>query len=472
MRTLFKTGIEERESTDEIRDTQIELADQSDDNEEASEDGEDEGSAGTCSALVKMFCKPLACLLVFVPVAWGLHFAGKAVEIPPIANFVFNFLSIIPLAWVISESTESLEVIVGPMLGILLNSTFGNVVEILMSIAAISKGKVKIVQSQLLGAMIMNSLAVLGMCFFVAGLSNTTKKFNQYQAMYNIGLLSVSALALYVPTGLAVFDDWSKPKERLALSRMVAIFMVVMYAQWLVFNLCTHVSLFQTKKKEKKSREANATHISDLMGSDHTEELLPSEDSASDSDDEEGGGIHWCCACLMLFCATVLVAFHCDWLVESIDPVCEEFGVKTAFISFVLLPMVGNFSEVIAAVSIACKGKLDLAIGVAIGSATQIALMVLPIAVFIAWGFNQPLDLDIETFQAKILVLSILVAALLTIDGEANWLKGSLLVTTYLIIAASFWFMHDREFQCAGMPPEICMNKSLADLKNASAGGE
>merc|ERR1719487_1668173 len=153
------------------------------------------------------------------------------------------------------------------------------------------------------------------------------------------------------------------------------------------------------------------------------------ESDISEDEDDDEPEINWVCACLMLAIATVLVAFHCDWLVESINPVCHQFGVKKSFIATVLLPMVGNFSEVIAAVSIACKGKLDLAMGVAIGSATQIALCVIPVAVFIAAFFDQPLDLDFETFQVKLLVISLLVTALLLLDGEANWLKGSLLIT-------------------------------------------
>lgn len=433
--------------------------------EEVSEVSQEEKGTGSCAALRGMFCQPVAFMLAFVPIAWTLHFVGEATggetgPVKPLYNFAANFFAIIPLAWVISESTEHLEKKVGPMLGTLLNSTFGNVVEIILSITAIRQGKVKLVQNSLLGAMLMNTLGVLGICFLVAGVNFHRPKFNQAQATYNLGLLSVSCLAVGVPTGLAVFDDWSTPSERLALSRWVAFCLFVMYIQWLAFNLCTHTALFDKRKKnEIHWFWAAHRHVEDAREPGY--EQMAEQDEPPDDDDDDEPEIHYLCACAMLAFSTVIVAFHCDWLVESINPVCEEFGVKKAFVATVLLPMVGNFSEVIAAVSIACKGKLDLAMGVAIGSATQIALCVIPVAVFIAWYFHQPLDLDFEFFQVKLLLIALIVTGMMLGDGEANWLKGSLLVTAYVIIASSFWFMHDREFASAGEPQElIALNRT------------
>jgi len=457
----------------------IELSEDYD--EELSEGGDaGQGKDRTCIALKAMYCQPIALMLPFVPAAWVLHSVAEATggetgPIKPLYQFVSNFLSIIPLAWVISESTEHLEKKVGPMAGTLLNQTFGNVVEIILSITAIRQGLVKLVQSSLLGAMLMNILGVLGLCFFVAGVKFHRKKFNQAQATYNIGLLSVSSLALAVPTGLAVFDDWSTPQERLALSRWVALCLFLMYCQWLAFNLCTHQALFDKRKKNDvhwfwAQPRGSITEAELKNTGDPSYKLMPTEkaeDATDDEDEDDEPTINFSCACLMLAIATVLVAFHCDWLVESINPVCAEFGVKKAFIATVLLPMVGNFSEVIAAVSMACKGKLDLGMGVAIGSATQIALCVIPVVVFIAWIYDKPLDLDFEAYQVKLLVISLLVTALMLLDGEANWLKGSLLVTSYVIMASSFFFIHDREFASAGEPPEL-IAQNITSLANTT----
>jgi len=447
--------------------------------EEEDEDGDEELSSeptepearenkgqGTCAGLRIMFCRSIACLLIFSPIAFVLAYVAMSTgggdinegSISPMFTFIFNFFAVIPLAWVISECTEHLEKKVGPMLGTLLNATFGNVVELILSITAISQGKVKLVQSALLGAMLMNVSGVLGLCFLVAGINFHRKKFNQFQATYNLSMLAVAALAMSAPTGLAVFDDFSSQAERLRLSRWVAFCLLMMYIQWVAFNLCTHATLFDRKAKDNRWFWAKTGPQGEVID-DKSYSKVDSESEKPDDDDDEPE-INWVCCVIMLGISTVLVAFHCDWLVESIDPVCDRFGVKKAFVATVLLPMVGNFSEVIAAVSIACKGKLDLAMGVAIGSATQIALCVIPVAVFIAWGYGVPLDLDFEVFQVKLLVVMILVATLVVLDGEANWLKGSLMLTAYCIIASSFWFIHDREYLLAGEEPaaEIFLN--------------
>jgi Ca2+:H+ antiporter len=332
----------------------------------------------------------------------------------------------------------------------------------------------------------MNLTLVLGLVFLVAGVQFHKRKFNRYQATYNLGMLSVASLALAVPTGLAVFDQWSTTQERLEISRWVAALLMAMYFQWLAFHLCTHNTMFDKKAAKKDSKEAHFFWATTQIGKQNSEyEMMAAqqkergfaqlsarkdeddEDEVEDDDDDEDEeGINLCCATTMLLGATVIVAFHCDFLVDALVPTCQEYGVKLAFVATVIFPMVGNFSEVIAAVSIARKGKLDLAMGVAIGSATQIALFVIPVAVFIAWFFEKPLDLDFEFFQVKIVTIALLVVTLLILDGEANWLKGSLLITAYTIIATAFWFIHNREFESAGVPPDLV----LENVSSLSAG--
>jgi Ca2+:H+ antiporter len=418
-----------------------------------------------------MFLKPIACLLFAVPVAWVLAIIGKksgGIEhgsIAPVWHFLANFFAIIPLSWLISECTEQLEKKVGPMLGALLNSTFGNVVEIILSITAILQGKYKIVQSALLGAMIMNILGVLGICFFVAGNYEHSQKFNTHQATYNLALMAIATLGVSVPTGLADFDEWSKESSRLWLSRMVAGCLFLMYVQWIVFNLCTHAGLFDKRHKKTvhwywhaKYGQKNTEAYENLDDAGASDAGRPSSEE-DDGDDE--AEMNCFCAVALLFIATVIVAFHCDWLVEAINPVCKEYNVKEAFVATVILPMVGNFSEVIAAVNIACKGKLDLAMGVAIGSATQIAMCVIPVAVFIAWAAGRSLDLDFEVFQVRMLYLAVVVVGLLLMDGEANWLKGSMLMTTYVLVCSAFWFLTNNEFKSGGRDPFFLANSGV-----------
>eukprot|EP00747_Dinoflagellata_sp_TGD_P222370 gnl/TRDRNA2_/TRDRNA2_94073_c0_seq2.p1 gnl/TRDRNA2_/TRDRNA2_94073_c0~~gnl/TRDRNA2_/TRDRNA2_94073_c0_seq2.p1 ORF type:complete len:443 (+),score=88.75 gnl/TRDRNA2_/TRDRNA2_94073_c0_seq2:114-1442(+) len=416
--------------------------------EDLSDADSDRDDSQFVAAVKGILTQKIAVLLVFMPLAWLLKILGDLV--PPLYNFVANFFSIIPLSWLISVATEALEEKVGQAGGVLLNASFGNVVEVLLSISAIRAGLVKVVQSTLVGAIFMNLLLVLGCCFFVCGVANIKKedkKFNQNNATYALCLLSVSCTALMVPTSLAVLDEWGTQEDRTRVSRGCAIVLASMYFQWLVFNLSTHKDLFGTP-------------------------TMPTLED-KDEDDDEPPPLPCTPAVSLLLLSTVIVAFHCDWLVEAIDPVCDQLGVKKAFIATVLLPIVGGFSEEVAAVSIAMKGKLDLAMGVAIGSATQIAVFVIPVAVFIGWAYDSqpPLDLDFETYQVQLLIMSLIVAMMVLQDGRCNWLKGSLLITTYVILAASFWFIHDREFKSAGEEPDVTISwfkDVLANTSNAS----
>lgn len=402
------------------------------------------------TVFLSVFRHPLAALLICVPIAWVLRFLGGGVA--PIWNFVTNFFAIIPLSWLLSVATEHLEMKVGQAMGALLNSTFGNMVEIILSIQAIRAGMIKVVQSNLMGAIFMNLLFVLGCAFFVGGVSWKNSRFNRNNVSYCLALLAVACLALLVPTALAVFDEWSSQGERLIVSRAIAGLLAVMYLQWLLFQMSTHKFMFMGVG-DGYSGDNTPILRGDSEPNTPTERTGTASDGEQDvapeAEDEEPS-LSISNASALLLVSTVIVTFHCDWLVNAIHPLCNEFGVKEAFIATILLPIVGGFAEEISAITFAAKGKMDLAISISIGSATQISLLVVPIAVFLGWGLGVPFDLDFEAFQVQLMVMSLLVAALSLQDNRANWLKGSLLITSYVILAASFCFLHDREFHSAG----------------------
>merc|ERR1712232_913842 len=281
-----------------------------------------------------------------------------------------------------------------------------------------------------------------------------------------MGLLGVACVGLIVPTTLAVFDEETLGIERLALSRGIAIALAFMYMQWLFFNLASHAHLFNSKKKgaTTETNEAKIMELEEKMdklmtpkkasfdpraGQSAQSAVVPmgakavKQSGSDDEDEHEGPVMSVPVASGLLLICTILVALQCDFLVESIDPVAKAYNVKKAFIATVLLPMVGNFSEEIAAVTIAFKGNIDMAMGVAMSSAVQISTLAIPAAVLIAWALGVPLDLDFEVYQVKLLFCAIIVSSLSLQDGQANWLKGSMLMTTYIMVAASFWFVHD-----------------------------
>jgi Ca2+:H+ antiporter len=287
-------------------------------------------------------------------------------------------------------------------------------------VSAVRAGLIKIVQGTLLGSILMNLLFVLGCCFLVAGCRTHNLEFNAHSLTYNLAMLAIGSLGLIVPTFSAALDQWSTPDERLTLSRFVSCFLMAMYVQWLVFALSTHTSLVAS-----------------------TPQLIPSDEVPEKT-------VPPVLATVMVAASTVLVAMHCEFLVHAIEPVMEELQLKEAFMSTVILPLVGNISEEIAAISIASKGKIDLAMAVAIGAATQVALFAVPVVVFIAWGIGQPMDLDFEVEQVILLIFSLVVVFMSLQDAEGNWLKGTMLITAYVIVCCSFWTMHNREFESAG----------------------
>lgn len=440
--------------------------------------GEDTGNSfDNGLALKELFSQKIALMFVFVPAAWIVHLTTN-VEEQAMVNFAVNLLAIVPLAWLISECTEHAAESVGKSWGVFLNSTFGNIVEIIMSIQAITHGEpgteenlkmLKIVQASLLGAILMNLLFVLGCCFLVVGIAKKEFQYNSNLASYNLSLLAVCSFAIVIPTAVAEFDQASTSDERLSMSRGIAVILILMYMQWLFFQMSTHASYFEEQKIKKASRISVLEELEDIskdLKGDIDPRILilerrlayaerhlqlVTDDDEEEEDEEPGVFLTLPVATFLLLVATVAVSFQCDFLVEAIGPVTEQYKIKKAFVATVILPMVGNFSEEIAAVSIASKGKIDMAMGVCISSASQIALFAIPCCVLIAAALNRDLDLDFEVFQVKMLAMVILVLSICLQDGKANWLKGSMLISAYVILAGAFLFIHDEEFDSFGV---------------------
>lgn len=263
----------------------------SDEEDDGFSDRDPERLESNGHAIQHFFFRPICGLLVCVPLAIILQLVG---DVDHKWRFFANFGAIVPLSWMIGASTEHLEHYVGATIGALLNSSFGNAVEILLSLSALNLGKIKLVQSTMLGSILGNLLFVLGGCFIVASRRSAMTKFNANSATYNLSLLSVSVLALVVPTGLAAFDEFSTTDERLNLSRAVGLLLGFMYLQWLYFALSTHSGLFDTPSPEPAL--GNVSH--EIMeNGDEKEPILPAP-----------------MCMVVLFSATALVAFHCDWL--------------------------------------------------------------------------------------------------------------------------------------------------------------
>ncbi|KAK2756241.1 hypothetical protein FQN54_005649 [Arachnomyces sp. PD_36] len=351
-------------------------------------------------------------LLVFVP----LGIISGAVGWDPTTTFILNFLAIIPLASLLSFATEELAAKLGQTLGGLLNATFGNAVELIVSIVALKNNQIRIVQASMLGSILSNILLVLGCCFLVGGLSRHEQLFNSTMASTMSSLMAVASASLIIPATLFSALRGSKESAEdniLILSRATAIILLVLYVIYLYFQLRSHSDLFEEVQADQGDAE---------QGEGEEEEQLLSPIAAG----------------IVLIIITLAVAKCADYLVDSIDTIVERTGISKTFIGLILIPIVGNAAEHVTAVIVAYKNKMDLAIGVAIGSSLQIALFVTPFLVILGWIMGVDMSLRFEVFETVAFFLSGLVVTLLIMDGKSNYLEGALCIGMYLIIAVAF----------------------------------
>ncbi|KAI3318713.1 Calcium/proton exchanger [Xylariaceae sp. AK1471] len=406
---------------------------------------------------------PLNILLLAAPagiVIWALKIPGPAV-------FVVNFIAIIPLAAMLADATEEVAKRTGDTLGGLINATFGNAVELIVAIIALIDGQVTVVQTSLVGSVLSNLLLVMGFCFLAGGFNRSEQFFNTTVAQTAASLLALSVASLIVPTIFSHTPDLysndditSLPPHAVAqLSRGVSIILLLIYASYLFFQLKTHTSLFNQEsqkvpkkdirvfKKKRQSIPENAiasgiAHFGAAHAAvrDENGELGEMMQAPSETDEDKDEPIlHFWVAVASLTISTVIIALCAEGLVSGIEPIKNV--VSEEFIGLILLPIVGNACEHATAVTVAVKDKMDLAIGVAIGSSMQVALFLIPLLVIIGWGIgNEEMTLAFDTFQVVTLFVAVLLVNYLIGDGKSHWLEGAQLIALYVIIAVCAFF--------------------------------
>ncbi|KAG9010444.1 hypothetical protein FRB94_010407 [Tulasnella sp. JGI-2019a] len=458
------------------------------------------GETPTVGASIKaiVFASWLNVLLVFIPVSWALHFA----KVSDTVIFVTAFLAIIPLAKLLGFATEELALRVGETLGGLLNATLGNAVELIVSILALIKCELRVVQASLIGSILSNLLLVLGMCFFAGGIKYSSQGFMIGAAQLNSSLLTLSVIGILIPATFhaalssgtsseGTIDSADQGERILKMSHGVAIILLFIYGCNLVYQLWTHSHLYDNKNKfaevaqpslryphnpnskfyrfhahrpEKSSpptsegdhagqptivREGEQPASPDSPhGRNHLGVPAPNQNDPEESlevihrldDEEEQPQISvWACA-ILLVSVTVLVAITAEFLVSSINGLVDNTPLSEEWVGLILLPIVGNAAEHVTAVTVSVKDKLDLSIGVAVGSSIQIALFVIPFIVTLGWMIGKPLTLLFDPFEAVVLFLTVITVNYVVADGQSNWLEGMILMCLYVVIAVSLWF--------------------------------
>ncbi|KAF9223872.1 calcium/proton exchanger [Gyrodon lividus] len=427
-------------------------------------------------------------LLIFIPISWVLNFA---IPDQHTLIFVFAFLAIIPLAKLLAFATDELSLRVGQTLAGLLNATLGNAVELIVSIIALTKCELDIVQSSLVGSILSNLLLVLGMCFFAGGMRFSEQGFGTSAVQLNSSLLTISVIAVLLPGAFYMAlqgqtDEASIDQEILKMSHGVAIILLFIYLSYLVFQLFSHKALYQDdsyeiqeskkyvgenpfsgklKRRFRRGKQPGASN-STITGSpvvnspptspqpDHVhfeqDDTTATTHSEPRSDPEsmqqfeieqvEEPQMSVAVSLGLLLVVTVLVAVTAEFLVDSINGMTESAGIPKEFVGVILLPIVGNAAEHVTAVTVSVKDKLTLSLGVAVGSSIQIALFVIPFIVTLAWMLGKPLTLLFDPLQSIVLFLSVLTVNYVVQDGRSNWLEGMILMCLYLILCVTFWY--------------------------------
>lgn len=355
----------------------------------------------------------LAVLFPAVPLAIAARYA----HFGQVWVFALSLLGLIPLAERVSFLTEQIAIYTGPTVGGLLNATCGNATELIIALFALMQGKIEVVKCSLLGSVLSNLLLVLGTSLFCGGIVNLNvdQPYDRKQADVSTGLLILGALCQSLPLMLryavgAGEHSVAADTTGLELSRACSIVMLLAYAAYLFFQLKTHTQLFE-----------------------------PQEIDDDGEVDQEEAVIGFASGFFWLAFKTVLIAILSEYVVGTIEPTSQSWGLSVSFISIILLPIVGNAAEHAGAIIFALKNKLDITLGVALGSATQISMFVVPLSVIVAWIAGIQMDLDFKLLETGTLFVSVIVTAFTLQDGASHYLKGILLLLCYIVIGACFF---------------------------------
>eukprot|EP00906_Rhabdomonas_costata_P029696 RCo041940 len=373
-------------------------------------------SEGLTSDLWKVVSESyLNILLLAVPLA----VVAVAMEASPTTVFGLSFMSLIPLAAMLGTFTEDLALRSNETIGALLNATFGNATELIISIFALKGGMNSVIQNSLIGSILGNMLLVLGCALFAAGVKHGFLDFTQDKNQLGLysGLLLLSSVALVIPTMHSLLPS-STSEATLRLSRQTAVVMLTLYLLYLIFQL-----FFAQRYFEQSARfEKEITQIRRV-------------DSVV-----EAPRFSTTFAVVALGTTTVLISLMSEYLVGTLEPAANALGLTSAFISVILLPIVGNAAEHATAILMAMEDppRLEIAIGVAIGSSIQIALMVIPALVVVSWIIGHNLDLNFQPFNVVVMFVSVMVVNNTVCDGSSHWLEGLFLLVLYVMLALSY----------------------------------
>ncbi len=347
-------------------------------------------------------------LLVFVPVVFG---AQKFQHDAYTLLFVLSVLAIVPLAALLSHATESVASKTGDAIGGLLNATLGNLTELVIALTALRAGQYVLVKASLAGAIVTNTLFMLGACLLLGGLKYHVQEYNRISARMQASLLFLATVALLIPSAVSQADALAGAAFTQKLSVGLSLLLIVTYGLGMLYSLKTHPELFAS------AESGEAGHAPWPMG----------------------------LALGTLAGVTVLVALVSEVFVESVQKAAETLGMTPAFVGFIVVALVGGAAEMASAFSGARKNRLDLSVGIALGSASQIALFVAPLLVLLSYVIGPtPMDLQFWPGAVVMVLIATMTASMVTNGGRSAWFVGVLLLMVYAIFAMTLYLLPPR----------------------------
>jgi Ca2+:H+ antiporter len=348
--------------------------------------------------------RPLYLLLIAAPLA----VVADLLHWPAPVIFALSALGVVPLAGLIGKATEELAVRIGPKFGGLLNATFGNAAELIITILAIQAGLLSLVKASITGSIIGNSLLVLGAALLYGGLKHGIQDFDEEEARHHTTLMILAISGLFLPAMFATAESSTYIIEEVSL--LVAGVMLLTYVLYLVFS---------------------------LFGG---EPAPRGEEGAADDAHHEAA---WSTrkAVIVLAAATIATVVVSELLVSTVEPMTAQLGWSEFFVGIIIVPLIGNAAEHFSALIFAGKNRVDVTMAIAAGSSSQIALFVAPVLVFLSLLIGHPMDLVFDRLELLVLGLTAAIFAFVAIDGRSNWLEGAQLLALYLIIGVVFFFL-------------------------------
>ena len=370
-------------------------------------------------------CDPRNSILNWLLIAVPIAAYAKLAHLDESIQFIFSMIGIMPLAFLMGKATEEIATRTSESVGGLLNATFGNAAEIIIAVVAVfaaasafsendidgANAMITLVKTSLIGSILGNLLLVMGLSFLWGGLRHKEQNFNPQVVGINTTLLLLSTICLILPTvfhialSISGIDETEIISGVLMVSRLTAIVLMASYALLLFFQLKTHSDMM-----------SGSSH-------DHEEPTMELRDAG-----------------LLLLIATVFVSLMAEIMVHSVEAAGEAIGLSAVFIGVILLPLFGNAAEHFTAVVVAGKNRMDLSIGIAVGSSVQIAAFVAPLVILISWIVGVDLSFEFGLLETAACMLAVLIANSISRDGHSNWMEGAMLLATYAIIALSFLY--------------------------------